>query len=365
MKASRWFLLATFLCLCVGCSRPPPTIEQCVDQLNGDSPDAAIDRLVEIGDPAVEHLDKIYEHLDERSRRFALRIFREVGSEKAVEALIRKLGADVSTQSLAKWELCVVGEDCVAQLVRALSAANARTRSRIVETLACIGGADALEALLGLYELEKDDGVIAHVLMCLRSFDDDTAMEILAREARSENIVHALYASDSLGRMKNPKSVVALAAILREDKRVLIKIRAAAGLARMNDSTGIEFLAERLHDGELAVRKASIDEVGRFKLVLFADLLVQYLEDEHAELRAASARSLQQIGDNRATPALIKVLHDDNTEVRKSAICALWEIGDLRALEDLLSVARADPDSKNRELALDAYLNISAREVEN
>ena len=81
--------------------------------------------------------------------------------------------------------------------------------------------------------------------------------------------------------------------------------------------------------------------------------LIARLDDENAEVRAAAARSLGKLKDERAVPGLIGALKDRDAKVRETAAEALAEFEDSRAiapLADLLS----DQSSEVKRSALDA-----------
>jgi HEAT repeat protein len=73
-------------------------------------------------------------------------------------------------------------------------------------------------------------------------------------------------------------------------------------------------------------------ERGRARVI---SALVSRLEDVHADVRAASALALADLGANEALPNLLVAADDDLALVRQCAITALGEIGDVRARERL------------------------------
>ncbi len=118
----------------------------------------------------------------------------------------------------------------------------------------------------------------------------------------------------------DPRAVTALVRVLQSDPVAEVRIAAARGL------------------GELRAIEA-IDPLG-----------VALLEDEHPGVRAAAARALEEIGDERAVPSLVAALDDDDRSVRRAALGALDDLESVAASQGFL-VLMTDPDPEIRQRA--------------
>jgi hypothetical protein len=91
-------------------------------------------------------------------------------------------------------------------------------------------------------------------------------------------------------------------------------------------------------------------------------LITVLVEDDSRSMRAAAARALGEIGDERAVGPLIACLSNPHSSemVRNAAAEALGKIGDTSALRSLRS-ALLDHDAGVRDTARDALEQIGAR----
>jgi HEAT repeat protein len=72
------------------------------------------------------------------------------------------------------------------------------------------------------------------------------------------------------------------------------------------------------------------------------------------DLREAAADALGRLKDSRAFEPLIASLRDESWKMRVAATNALGKLGDLRAIKPLIEVLTEDLDSDVREAAADA-----------
>jgi HEAT repeat protein len=91
------------------------------------------------------------------------------------------------------------------------------------------------------------------------------------------------------------------------------------------------------------------------------ELLVEQLQADDPETRAAAVTALGRIRDKRATPHLIRIL-DTDPDLTIPVIAALASIGDLAAMDSLFSIL-GTPDAAVRRAAVSALNALSAPEM--
>lgn len=94
-----------------------------------------------------------------------------------------------------------------------------------------------------------------------------------------------------------------------------------------NDSRIVDALIYALNDGEIHVREASIDSLGKIGNKKAVPSLLNIVDDKSIALRIAAIRSLGVLGDNSALNKLKFIAEKDNIEeVRLTAIDAIRKI---------------------------------------
>ena len=89
--------------------------------------------------------------------------------------------------------------------------------------------------------------------------------------------------------------------------------------------------------------------------------LVDTLIDSSDDVRAASARALGKLDDERAVPALMGALGDSDSSVRETSAHALGTIGDSRAAPRLIGSLK-DPETGVRRAAVASLLKLDLDE---
>lgn len=142
----------------------------------------------------------------------------------------------------------------------------------------------------------------------------------LAHALGDHELAVRIAAAKALDKLADPDSTDALlGALSDEDSRV-----------RMHASSGLSLIA--VHD---ATRLADPETVER---------LVAALEDPAWDVRAAVARTLGEIRDQRAFDPLVSHLDDPESYVRLAAVRALGELGDARAAQPVLTLFHRELD---------------------
>ncbi|HEY2948799.1 MAG TPA: HEAT repeat domain-containing protein [Micromonosporaceae bacterium] len=140
---------------------------------------------------------------------------------------------------------------------------------------------------------------------------EETTIPVLLEALNdSERYVRG-YAALALGEFGEP-SVIEPVAALADDPDAEVRVCAATTLGREDDDrAGPLFRAALAKNGDAARLAAAL--IGRHQIEMGVDPLIEALGNESAELRAACAVALGQVGDPRALPALDLAAEDPAT----------------------------------------------------
>jgi HEAT repeat protein len=188
---------------------------------------------------------------------------------------------------------------------------------------------------------------------CLR---DARAIEpLLTLLTDSDSSVRA-QAAESLGRVGDARAIGPLVEALG-DRRYDVCRMAARSLARLGWRPGCNECGARYY---LALHM--IDRAVEMGSCVVKPLVTVLLEDDSHSMRAAAARALGEIGDERAVGPLIACLNNTSVPevVRMAAAEALGAIGDSSALRPLRT-ALLDHDPEVRDTAKQALDQINVR----
>ncbi|NDJ85393.1 MAG: TIR domain-containing protein [Chloroflexi bacterium] len=234
---------------------------------------AAVLALGEIGNAAAiqDLLSAISDDDEEVRRDAALMIIKLWGPRALNQSLLHY---DWRVREAAAWAL---GEtrspDVVPQLVEMLGDEDRVVRQSAVWALGSIGDALAVPDLLQRLELDRNARVLWLTIWALGNIADPTAIPALSQMLIDDDEGMREAAAKALGKIAHPNAVPPLRATILNE--FIPKVQMAA----------IEALSQ-IHDPQVV------------------QILTQALEDENAEVRQTTARSLQMIGTPEAIEAL-------------------------------------------------------------
>ena len=111
-----------------------------------------------------------------------------------------------------------------------------------------------------------------------------------------------------------------------KDPRARRKAIESLDLEREVEPAMFELLAASLDDEDSLVRAAAAKALGAIQNDRSAELLIPRLRDARPEVRQAAAAALGHLGDGRATGQVAAALNDASAEVRHSAAIALRSV---------------------------------------
>lgn len=189
-------------------------------------------------------------------------------------------------------------------------------------------------------------------------------------------------AASLLGTFKDPRAVVPLVALLRDQDRSVreaaidalrsigtpavetvgtclaepdlsVQESASAILAAIADERVLTPLIQALRSGDWIVRMHAAKALGRVRKADAVEPLVPLLQDKVKAVREEAAAALAAIGD-AAVPSLLAALQHEDWLVRLHAVESLGKAKSKRAVEPLLWLLFNDRDSAVREDAVQA-----------
>lgn len=136
----------------------------------------------------------------------------------------------------------------------------------------------------------------------------------------------------------------------------LVRRAAAEALGKMQDPRALVALIHALADEEAGVRRAAIQAVGQIKDPKAIPPLGERLQDEDEFVRVAAIEALEKIGGTEARQLILSALKDFNPLVRAAACNSLGRIGSSEAIPGLAQIAEGDTSTTVRFAAAQALI---------
>lgn len=298
-----------------------------------------------------EELDSLLYRLQQASPFVKFRIIEEVGdlgTAEAMDALI-SLFNDEELRWMAVRQLTMFRTAAVPPLLEALGSESDDTVRLAAYTLGEIKSPAAVQPLLRLLDHPNPE-VRQNLVFALGTIRSSEATDALIEVLNDEDSVVRGYAATALGNIGDPKAKEALVqALKREDSSV---VNMASSLINLGSDQVVEILIEKLRDPNPNNRLYAIYALGRINDPKEIEPLITVLSSE--EIGWLAAQALVRIGEPAVT-ALLESLFSEDRNVRLYATYALGEIADPRAGRGLLRMFR-DEDELVRDTAVKALI---------
>jgi HEAT repeat protein len=321
----------------------PKEIASLIEKLktnDGSELDAAIEKLGEIGEPAIPALMAALQDKNLQVRRSAAEALKQIG-RPAIPALAKALkNSDAKMRSNAAYVLGGIGAEAktaLPQLVPLLKDSDANVRSDAASALGGIG-AEAKTALPQLVPLLKDSDAkvrrkAAYALGGIGAEAKTAQPQLvpLLKDSDAKVRRSAAYALGSIG--AEAKTALPQLVPLLKDSDAKVRTNAASALGSMGAEakTALPQLVPLLKDSDAKVRSYAAYALGSIGAEAKTALpqLVPLLKESDANVRAHAASALGRIGAEPKTgvPQLVRLLKDSDANVRGHAAYALGSMG--------------------------------------
>lgn len=148
----------------------------------------------------------------------------------------------------------------------------------------------------------------------------------------------------------DPRAVAALAAALK-DSDAEVRAAAARALGNLGDSSAVPALIEAAKDPNKDVRQAALESLGSLQDTRSLDTFLAAAKDADPEIRQMAVSGLASFEDPRAVPVYVAALADRNTGVRQAAASGLGNL-QLKSAPQALIDAMGDANADVREAAV-------------
>ena len=290
---------------------------------------AAIEALVQTKqNQVVRFLNSAMKDRNARVRSAAATGMAGIRSPKSLSLLVIALAdRDVSVRRSAAMTLTSLdGPEIAAAAAKAL---NAETDPAVVESLLEIigkGGAD--DALTTLQRfLDSNDLQLRHrAIATLRRLKNPQGAELLTPFLQDANPESRRLAVEAVGHLDNRCSVPRLQELLKTDSNEPIRAAAARSLGELRDEKSVGQLEEALHDSRL-VRCQAVIALGNIGSKRSIPAVLAQLRDAAAEVRYHACVALAEFGELPNPEPLLNLLDDSEAMVRRGAEAALTKLG--------------------------------------
>ncbi len=213
-------------------------------------------------------------------------------------------------------------EDVTATLGEALRNDRASgVRIVAARSLGELGTPAASKQLLDALNSAKEPWVRNQIVQALGNFKDDSAaiakLESVAKEDSSWRARGA--ALQTLGRMKSPKAIDTLTAMLNsESPDNFLRNASLRGLGSLGDDKAVPLLQEWSKPGkDLDSRQAAISSLAKLQKdnKEITNQIASYLPENHPQIRFTAIFALGSRGDASAIPALEALLKQDDLSI--------------------------------------------------
>jgi HEAT repeat protein len=131
-------------------------------------------------------------------------------------------------------------------------------------------------------------------------------------------------------------------------EHIYVRLESAAGLTRLKQSSGLEFIAQTLHGEYLEHRLEGIIILGEIHLPESQEILISALlnKEQHPEIRAGAAWALGELKQPKSIDALIQSFMELSKPIRIEAARALRKISEIASVDVLSKLPPSEDNQK-------------------
>ncbi len=233
---------------------------------------------------------------------------------------------DVSVRSKILQELSAFGRTVLIPLIDFSKHHSPSAREICAEILGNIGDNLATRRLIELTN-DTEQSVRLAAITALGKIKSETALRHLISILKNPNPIISSSASQSL--TKAGRDVVKFLPGLISEQDLNTQILMSQLIGNLGDPDVVSILAEHLHTPQMWLRRALCNALGETRNPLAANVLIeQGVNDSETLVRTAAVKALGKLKVTVGINALINALHDKEETVQLAAIEALGEMGE-------------------------------------
>ena len=285
-----------------------------------------------------------------------------IGDPAAFEPLLPLLAhRDPAIRQAAIAALNSLGHpDMASRVTSLLASPDALLRESALRIAGYFGYREAAGAAIACCA-DPEEGVRRAAVEQLPYFDDARALPLIAGALRDDTPKVRAAAAQALAHIDGAAARPALVAALR-DGDAWVRYYAARSLGQLRDAAALRDLADAARgDRAMHVRIAALEAIGAADGPGAADILLPYVDSEHADLAAAALRAIGHVSDARGAAALTAALRSDDASRRLAAAEGLRALASPDAVAALEWTAAADVDPAVAAAAVAALATLGRR----
>jgi HEAT repeat protein len=255
-----------------------------------------------------------------------------VASEALVE-IHRQHAERLGAVSAVPQALRSIGPSVVSRLAKAAPAADSHERAAICRVLGWVGGAEAIETLLGFLDADPDSARAAAAALAALGPDAEPELLRALGESSSER---RLLLLPIVGR----RSAAAAELIgCLSDPNPSVRALACEALGRTGDDRIVPVLFERLEDPDARVSQGAVAAIQAIGGAEVERRAAELARSTTSRARRPALRILAYFGSPATLPLFLEAMDDPDDRVRDVAANGLAAIDDERARQALLDAS--------------------------
>jgi HEAT repeat protein/protein-S-isoprenylcysteine O-methyltransferase Ste14 len=247
-------------------------------------------------------------------------------TRKNIAALVQTVEADgnAGERRAAIGKLSEIGEPAVEALIPFLANPEAMIRWNTASALGNTGSERAVPPLVAA--LDDDNGTVrAYAAFALGTIGDRRAVKPLVEAFWDRTRGLAAPAASALGEIGDRSIIPDLERSI-DDMQAFPYLQVGQALRKLGSDRAEECFRIGLESSRYTDRSTSVTELGKIASDSSLALVIGALEDEHRNVRRAAALALMDIASDRSVAPLTRSLKDEDFEVRMYAREALRRI---------------------------------------
>lgn len=289
---------------------------------------AAVDALVQSGENrVVRFINQAMTDQDAEVRATAARALSRIHSPNSMTLLIAALSdAEVAVRRNAATTLSKLKSDRIAEAASDAirTETDAQTIQSLLEALGKAGASEALKTLSGY--LKSEDTDLRHrTIVTIRRIGDSSGAQLIAPLLDDARSDTRRMVVEAIGHLNDRQQVTRLRDVLKSDGDEHVRAAAARALGDLQDDKGVRLLEESLHDSR-PVRCQAVMALGRIGKKTSLPALIAQLKDAAPEVRYHACMAIAAIGHLSSPEVIISLLNDKDAMVRRGAEATLAKL---------------------------------------